>query len=189
MSDLWQQTKDAMPRAKRLGLAGAAFGLLGIGAALLPQIGWVGLDGDMALVLAGWGAVGVGFARVVRPIPEWRGFALFFAGLLLAGVAAVITGHVDLNGLAMLVILGLLAHGILSVLFGLRVSGRLEGWRGVVASGLCALGVGLFMIVGWPDRSVRLVGLLLGVTFLATALALILLAFSLPNGLDAPPRR
>lgn len=171
---------ESTPLTSGLVAVGAAFGLLGFGAALLPRTGWVGVNAELALVLAGWGLVGLGFARVLRPVPEWRSFAVFFAGLLCAGLGAVLAGPVDPKGLTMLIVIGLLAHGILSVLFGLHVSPQNAAWRGAVASGLCALGVGLFMVAGWPDRSDRLVGLLLGGTFLATALAFVRLAMSAP---------
>lgn len=165
----------------RLASAGGAFAALGAVAALLPRTGWVGLDIGMALVLAAWGTVGLGFACMVHPVPDWRPFAGFFTGLGAAGLVSLTLSPVDPNGLTILIVLGLLAQGVLSVMFGLQVSPRLPGWRGAVASGRGALGAGLYMVAGWPDRSARLVGLFLGATFLATALALLRLAMGGPS--------
>ncbi|ARE38620.1 hypothetical protein RGUI_0479 [Rhodovulum sp. P5] len=159
-----------------LAAIGAAFGMLGVGAALLPRTGWVTADVEMGLVLSGWSLTGLGFVGLLRPIPEWRAYAVFFACLLCAGLVAVQAGPVGPHGLTMLIVIGLLAHGVLSVLFGLHLSGQRPGWRSAVASGVCALGAGLFMIAGWPDRSVRLVGLLLGATFLATSVSFLRMA-------------
>ncbi|TCP40026.1 hypothetical protein [Rhodovulum marinum] len=167
----------AIPQ-RLLARTGIGFGLLGLAATLLPRVAWIGEAADMAVLLALWGALGLGFARLARPIPEWRAFSAFFAALCLAGTGAGLAGPLRLSELIVLIVLGLLAQGILSVLFGLHISPRYRGWQSAVASGLCALGAGLFMIAGWPDRSARLVGLLLGVTFLTTALSLVRLSRS-----------
>ncbi|RYH09410.1 hypothetical protein [Tropicimonas sp. IMCC6043] len=171
----------------KLGWVSTAFAVLGVGAAGLPWTGLVGGTGDLALMLALWGAAGIGLALAMRPMPEWRAVAAGFLLLLLTGLFETFAHHLGREALTMLVVLGLLAQGVATIILALRLSARVAPWRAAAASGLCALGVGLFMIAGWPDHSLRLVAGLSGVAFLACAAALLRLAGAIRTARHVAP--
>ena len=129
--------------------------------ALVAGLAWCWLPAEQITLAAG----ALEAERVRRPLA-----ALGVVFLALPGLGIEV--------LSMLVVAGFLAEGVLSIAYGLRVSDRQHGWGWMVASGAAALAVGLIVLFGWPETATWLLGLLLGINFFTTGLALLALARS-----------
>ncbi|QEA39514.1 hypothetical protein FGL86_10790 [Pistricoccus aurantiacus] len=162
--------------SKRLLSIGIVFAVIGALAILLPA--WATLAGELVIawMLVLWGALGLWFARAMRPAREWRYAAAAFGVTLLLGLAFLLFPGVGIATLTIVMMLVFLMEGVVSILLGLRMSSNLRHWSWMIVSGVCSLIVGLFILIGWPETAVWTLGLLLGVNFLSTGLSLIMLA-------------
>lgn len=65
-----------------------------------------------------------------------------------------------------------LMEGVLSILLGLRMSGQLNNWRWIIFRGICVFGLGLFILVQWPQSKHWVLGVLVGMNFLSNGISL-----------------
>lgn len=161
--------------AKRLSRIGIVFAVIGAISILLPR--WATLADVLlvAWILAFWGAAGLWFAWEMRPAREWRFAAMVFGIAFLLGLIFLISPLAGITTLTILLLLVILTEGVVSIMLGLRMSGHLSNWGWMVFSGLCSLIVGLIILLGWPETAGWALGLLLGLNFLSTGFALIML--------------
>lgn len=167
--------------ARGLAWLGGAFAALGLLAILAPVAAGLAATRLLALALMGWGGLGLGLALALRPLPEWRAGAAVFGLLALVGLGALALPPPGHEMLSLVLAAGFLADGVLSILYGLRLSRGLRGWGWMVASGTVALLAGLAVVIGWPDTAAWLLGLLLGADFLTTGLSLLVLRGAPPG--------
>ena len=170
---------DGPPRAvNALRWIGWSFAVLGAVSVLAPQIATLVATTFVAAAMVFWGGLGAWLSVTLRPSPGWRFSAAAFGLLAALGVVFLALPGLGIEVLSMLVVAGFLAEGVLSIAYGLRVSDRQHGWGWMVASGVAALAVGLIVLFGWPETATWLLGLLLGINFFTTGLALLALARS-----------
>ena len=161
---------------RRLRTVGLILAGLGAVAILLPGAATLGAEMLVASMLTIWGAVGLWFAAAIRPAPEWRTGAAAFGLLFLLGLALVLFPVAGIEALTVLMLLGFLMEGILSILFALRASDRVANWGWLVFSGLCSFAAGIVVLFGWPWTASWTLGLMMGLNFLSTGLSLVMLA-------------
>lgn len=186
MNALDHSSPHATPKvdpSKRLALVGIAFAVIGAIAIILPA--WATLAGELliAWMLALWGAVGMLFAWEMRPAKEWRYAGIAFAITFLLGLVFLLFPGVGAETLTIVMIGVFLTEGIISILLGLRISAHTRNWGWMILSGACSLIVGFIILIGWPETAVWTLGLLLGINFLSTGIALIMLGKS-ANGIN-----
>ncbi|MCB2111042.1 MAG: DUF308 domain-containing protein [Defluviimonas sp.] len=162
--------------ARRLMTLGGIFAAIGVLAILLPALATLAGEALIAWMLVLWGAAGLWFAWEMRPAPEWRYGAFSFGFMLLLGVIFVLFPKAGVETLTVLMMLAFLAEGVVSIMLGLRASGRMRNWGWLIFSGACSLIVGAIILIGWPTTAVWALGLLMGANFLSTGLSLIMLA-------------
>ncbi|MFZ1469287.1 MAG: DUF308 domain-containing protein [Paracoccaceae bacterium] len=155
-----------------LGLAFVAIGALAI---ILPA--WATLAGEIliAWMLTLWGAVGLWFAWEMRPARESSYAGIVFGVTLFLGLAFLLFPGIGIETLTIVMMLVFLMEGIISILLGLRMSAGQKNWGWIVFSGLCSLIVGVIILIGWPQTAIWTLGLLLGLNFLSTGVALFML--------------
>lgn len=161
--------------SRRWTIIGIAFVIIGALAVLLPARATLAGELLIAWMLLLWGAAGLWFAWEMRPAHEWRYGAAAFGITFLLGLVFLLFPGAGIEALTIVMMVVFLMEGIVSVLLGLRLSGHMRNWGWMIFSGFCSLIVGVIILIGWPQTAVWTLGLLLGVNFLSTGLALIML--------------
>ena len=161
--------------SQRLAIVGWVFAAIGVIAIVLPVAATVVAEALIAWMLTLWGVVGLWFAWEMRPAPEWRYAATAFGLTLLLGLTFALFPRVSIETLIIVMMLAFLMEGVVSILLGLRTSDRVSNWGWLVLSGACSLVVGFIILLGWPGTAAWTLGLLMGLNFLSTGVALIML--------------
>lgn len=174
MTTLSHHPQVDLTRAGRwLGWLGGGFLILGGLAILAPQGATLAVEGFLASMILIWGGLGLGTALAVRPMPEWGFAAAAYAVLAALGAGFLAWPGVGIEVLTLVAVAGFLVEGVVSILIGLRSSHGGRGWVWMVASGGAALAVGLLLLLGWPGTAAWLIGVLFGINFLSTGIALL----------------
>jgi uncharacterized membrane protein HdeD (DUF308 family) len=157
---------------------GLAMVVLGIVAIVFPMMSTL-----VAELMVGWMLLFSG------GITLWGSFSIHgtgpFFGALLLGLLSVATGVFLLfHPLAGVMALTLLVAFILSLQGAVEVSFALsmrpvDGWVGVLLSGLASIVLAIVIAAGWPAISAVALGIILGVNFLTTGLSNIVLSRAL----------
>lgn len=197
LSDNRAKTRPSSARAsRRLTLLGGLLVVLGGAAILLPVLATLAGEVLIGWMLALWGVLGLWFSWEMRPTHIWRYGAVGSLALLGFGIASAFFRAAEIETLTFLVMLALLAEGAISIIFGVRArrrvsrrmtrppiqppsgfpSQRSQSWRWLIFSGACSLLIGAIILVDWPGSEAWALGLLIGVNFLSTGVALIMLA-------------
>lgn len=159
------------PAKSALGWIGAAFIVLGALAILAP------VAAAPATVVAGgmlaWGGLGLWMALTLRPLPESGFAALVFVVIALLGLLFLAFPAAGIEAMTLFLVAGFLADGVLSILFGLRLSAQAAGWGWMVASGAVSLTLGFILLLGWPQMAAWFAGGLLGINLVTTGMALL----------------
>lgn len=166
--------------SRRLGAVGIVFLALGVGAVLVPTWATFAAEQLLAVILTAWGAVGLWFAWEVRGAREWLYLGVGFGAGFLLGLGFLLFPGVGVEALTIVLMVVFLIEGIVSILLGLRISASSRRWGWMVFSGLCSLGIGVMILIGWPETALWTLGLLLGVNFLSSGLALVMVAWAAP---------
>jgi uncharacterized membrane protein HdeD (DUF308 family) len=143
-----------------LGLVSIVIGFLAISSRFIAVTTWaiVVFFGVLLLI--------AGFTEVVHAVlvRNWRGFALH----LLAAALYLLTGLFMLEDperaatvLTLLIGAGFLVGGVLRIVFALVE--RFHAWPWVVLHGVIDLFLGGIILSGWPESSLWVIGLLLGI--------------------------
>ncbi|MCL4764604.1 MAG: HdeD family acid-resistance protein [Hyphomicrobiaceae bacterium] len=168
---------------------GVAMVIVGILALLFPvfttftvelMIGWV-------LVLAGLvTAYGAFSVEGTGPF-----FGELLLGLLKLGLGVYLLTHPGVGMIAITLLLAtvFMVDGAVQLRFAFDM-GRRGGWFWVLLSGLVSIAAGLLIAAGLPETSLFIMGLLVGINFLSTGIAFIVLSQqSVPGRAGAEPVR
>ena len=155
---------------------------LGVAAVLAPAVA-----GGAVVIVIGFILLVAGIVPIVRGLKaeasteKTTGLILGIVTVL-AGIAVI--GH-PLFGLAFLTLLlagYFVAEGAWKIVVSFRYKPN-TGWKGLLASGVLSLIFGLLIWSQWPVSGMWAVGLLVGVNLLGTGLALVTLASTLNKSL------
>ena len=157
--------------------------LLGIAALTLPVLSSLVVE-----ILIGWLLAISGLVSVIGSF-GLRGTGLFIwellAGLmtLAAGLLLLVFPLAGLVALTVVVALVLLLTGVAQGAFALWMRPA-RGWVWGLLSALVSVVLGGFILAAMPEASAVMLGLLVGIDFLSTGLALVLVARSAGRTLD-----
>jgi len=164
--------------SNRLFWVGIAMVVLGIVAVVFPMMSTL-----VAELMVGWMLLFSG------GITLWGAFSIHgtgpFFGAFLLGLLSVAAGVFLLfHPLAGVMALTLLVAFILSLQGAVEVSFAfsmrpVDGWVGVLLSGLASIVLAIVIAAGWPAISVVALGIILGMNFLTTGLSNIFLSRAL----------
>lgn len=157
------------------GRAGLVFVLMGLLAILAPAVATLAIGLLVAILLLLWGAAGIAWALSMRPQREWLPVLVLSLMVLALGLIFLLRPGVGVETLTTLLVVVLLAEGLGSILLALRLRALLPRWGWMAASGAASLLLALVILSGWPGTAAWTLGLLLGINFLTTGLALVLL--------------
>ncbi|WP_290818250.1 DUF308 domain-containing protein [Halovivax sp.] len=171
---------------RTLALAGGAVAVVGLLAIALPFATGVAITYVIGALLLLGGLVHAGHAFTVRGWKRsfWQG--TLAAVSIVAGVVLLANPIVGLLSLTLLVIAYLLVDGIAELWLSLRMgdeSGR--GW--IAASGALSLVLAGVLWAGFPIDALWIVGVVVGVSLLATGLSMIAVA-NVGRHADEPER-
>lgn len=161
-------------RLERYFGVGLAFVGLGIAAMIVPVFTTAALVTMLAFAMLFWGALGALWSYRLS-FTDTKFVTLGFALVAVVGLMFLIFPGFGAEVLTMLIVASLLMEGVYSILFSVSLKAGNAGWLWMFASGIIALIVGFLVLLGWPSTASWLLGLGLGVNFLTTGLALILL--------------
>lgn len=154
---------------------GIAFLALGLGAVLLPNVATVAVEVLVAWILLLIGGLGLAAAKAFGGAASWR-LAIVPAVALVLGLVFLASPGTGATALTILLFVGFVIEGVVSVLFGLAVRRRHARGNWMVVSGAVSLAIALLIVTGWPGTASWVIGLLVGVNFITTGAALVGLA-------------
>lgn len=159
---------------RRMVWLGAALLVIGVVALVYPEVATIA-----ATLFVGWTLIFSGAAMLFGSF-SMKGAGPFFGSLLLGllsvGAGVFILFRPLTGAAAITITLGALfmiqGAAELALAFELRPA---RGWVWVLLSALASIVLSLVIITGWPGSSVIALGILLGVNFLTSGLAYVLL--------------
>jgi uncharacterized membrane protein HdeD (DUF308 family) len=155
------------------GLVSVFVGLLAIGSAFVATLASVVVFGILLLIA---GITEVIHAVVVRNL---KGFALHLLGAALYLIVGLFMLEDPVRAAAVLTLLlaaSFFAGGVLRIIFSLAV--RFEAWPWVLLHGVVDLILGLLILNAWPEASLWVIGLFVGIDLVFQGWSWIILALS-----------
>lgn len=121
------------------------------------------LTGWVLIVLGGVDVIAASVGRSTRSIR----LLVLARGLVTAGLGVVLVFLTDATITVVAIVAGmqLAVGGGVSILLGVWSRESLVAWRGVVSRGVATVGIGAALIV-WPDKTVAVVAIALGVQWM-----------------------
>jgi len=159
---------------------GIAISVIGVLALFFPVVATLTVE-----LMIGWLLVLVGLVTLFSSF-HVEGTGAFFGTLLLAlldiGVGLYLITHPGIGILTLTLLLAalFLVEGAVQLSFAFEMRDR-QGWIWILLSGLVSIAVGLLIAGGMPGTSLFALGLVVGINFLSTGLAFIVLSQSLPE--------
>jgi uncharacterized membrane protein HdeD (DUF308 family) len=157
------------------GIILAALGLLAIGAPLLATV--------IVVKMAGWlffigGIVGLASFFTGRDVPGsiWTFLGAAFA--ILAGIYLLRQPFAGMVSLTLILAAFFIAQGITQIFASIAHRRVLKSWGWVLASGIIDLILGAIILNGFPETSVWVLGLLVGINLFMYGIALIMTALA-----------
>ena len=160
----------------RFRAVGLVFAVLGTLAIVLPSVATVLVEEFIAWLMLLWGLAGLLFARSFKAFSEWRIVAVGFAVVAGTGLLFVLVPGWGASFITAILVGVFILEGVLSVLLGLRMSGQVEKWQWIVASGACSFILGIVIMLQWPSTARWVLGFLTGLNFFATGIAMLLVS-------------
>jgi uncharacterized membrane protein HdeD (DUF308 family) len=194
MSLTLQAPPDAAPRDERaslsrswpaflaLGVLSVVVGLVAIGSTFIATLASVKVFGALLLI--------AGVAEVIHAVMvrDLKGFALH----LLAAALYLLVGLFILEHpvraaevLTLLLAASFLVGGLLRVVFSIAV--RFQSWQWVVLNGVVDLALGILIWIEWPESSLWVIGLFVGIDLLFHGWSWVILALTVRNYKSAQP--
>jgi uncharacterized membrane protein HdeD (DUF308 family) len=164
-----------------LGLVLIVVGLLAISSVVIATMASVMVFGVLLLVA---GASEAAHAVLVR---NWRGFALHLVAATLYLIAGVFLLEDPAHGAVILTLLfaaALLVGGVLRIIFAL--AGQFPTWEWVVLNGVIDLVLGALIWAGWPESSLWVIGLFVGIDLVLHGMSCVMLALAVRSHNPAP---
>lgn len=157
-------------RLKTTGLVLMLIGLLGI---LLPQAVTITLNLLISLLFLAAGLLNawLNWVDYRKSLTAWFKPFLF----LLSGILLLIEPQILAAALGLLLMLYFFFDAYAGISFGLSLRPS-PGFGWLVAKGVISFLLGLVFLVGWPFSSMKLVGLLIGISLFLDGLTLFLLS-------------
>jgi uncharacterized membrane protein HdeD (DUF308 family) len=162
----------------RLFWLGLLMVVLGLAAIVFPLIATL-----VATLLVGWVFLISGAVTLYGAF-SIHGTGPFFAALLLGLLSVAAGAYLLFNPLAgaaaLTLVVGVLFmfQGAFELFFAVEMRPH-TGWAGMLLSGIASIVLALLIVAGWPTVSVLVLGLLIGVNFLSTGLAYIVVSRAL----------
>ena len=164
-----------------LGLVSILVGLLAIGAPHVWTEKFVVVIGVLLLIT---GVTEVIHAVMVRRLPGFAMHLLAAALYLIVGVFVLEAPDRAAAVLTLLLAASFFVGGILRVVFSLAV--RFPAWPWVLLNGVVDLVLGVLILIEWPESSLWVIGLFVGIDLLFHGWSWVILALSLRT-FDATP--
>lgn len=161
---------------------GAGFLALGLLAIIAPMAATTAIVVVLALAMVLWGSLGAAFAYASTSFPDWRMVTVGFVLVAVVGAVFLMFPGLGAEVLTLLIVVSLLLEGLYSILFAVFLMGGQTGWQWIGASGAVALVIGFVILLGWPGMASWLLGVALGINFLSTGIALMLLGRAARDG-------
>ncbi|HTW53982.1 MAG TPA: DUF308 domain-containing protein [Bradyrhizobium sp.] len=161
--------------SQRLFWVGLAMLVLGIVAIVFPMASTL-----VATLMVGWALLFFGIIAFFGSLSIY-GTVPFFGTLLVALLAIAASVFLLVNPAAGAAVLTF----VVALLFSLQGASEiafayetrpLPGWVGLLISGIISVGVAIVIVAAWPGISAIFLGILLGINFLSTGLAYVLLS-------------
>lgn len=165
-----------------LGLVSIIVGLVALSSTVVATLATVTVFGILLLIA---GATEVVHAIMVRNL---KGFALHLLAAALYLVVGVFLLEDPLHGAAVLTLMfaaAFLVGGLLRVIFALAV--QFPGWPWVVVHGAVDLLLGVMVWNRWPESSLWVIGLFVGIDLVMHGWAWVVLALSVRNHSASQP--
>jgi uncharacterized membrane protein HdeD (DUF308 family) len=165
-----------------LGAVSIVVGLLAIGSTFVATLATVIVFGVLLLV------EGITQAVHAVMVGNWRGFAvhLLAAGLyLLVGLFLVQNPDRAATVLTLLIGAAFLVGGLLRIVFSLVV--RFHSWQWVLLNGAINLVLGALILSEWPESSLWVIGLFVGIDLLLHGWSCVFLALTVRTLGTTPP--
>ena len=152
--------------------------VLGVAAILFPIVSTLA-----AALMVGWMILFFGTVSLFGSF-SIHGTGPFFGALLLSLLAIAGGLFLLLNPVAGAASLTLLVAGLFSVQGAFEISFAFEmrphqGWAGMLVSGIASVIVAVLIVATWPGISLILLGVLVGINFVSTGVAQMLLSSTL----------
>jgi uncharacterized membrane protein HdeD (DUF308 family) len=172
----WPEERTGLDRASSKWWAFLALGVLAVVIGLILLVDLVAAVATLALLVA-VGLVVTGVSELMSA-GRYRGVFGYVAGgiLVLGGIAAAAWPDITLWTLAILAGLGLIVSGAARIAGA--VSLRIEGWGWLFVGGLISVVVGLAALA-WPDATILVLAVLLGLRMIMFGIAEIMFALAL----------
>jgi uncharacterized membrane protein HdeD (DUF308 family) len=167
-----------------LGLVSIIVGFLAISSAFVATLASVMVFGVLLLVA---GVTEVVHAVMVR---NWRGFALHLLGAALYLIVGLFMLEDPVRAAAVLTLLiaaAFFVGGVLRVIFALVE--RFPAWGWVALHGVVDLVLGVLIFRGWPESSLWVIGLFLGIDLLFHGWSWVILALTVRSYAAGADRR
>jgi len=146
----------------------ALFLALGIGLAVLGMVAMLtaGLSTIVAVDFFGWILVIAGAGVTIHAFwaKRWSGFFLqLLSGLLYLVAGWMLATHGELSAIALTLVIAIsfVVQGAFRI--GAALSTRIDGWDGLLVSGIITLFLGLMIWNEWPLSGVWVIGLFVGI--------------------------
>jgi uncharacterized membrane protein HdeD (DUF308 family) len=146
----------------------ALFLALGISLVVLGMVAMLtaGLFTIVAVVFFGWLLIIAGAGVTIHAFwaKRWSGFFLqLFSGLLYLVAGWMLATHGELSAIALTLVIAIsfVVQGAFRI--GAALSTRIDGWDGLLVSGIITLLLGLMIWNEWPLSGVWVIGLFVGI--------------------------
>jgi uncharacterized membrane protein HdeD (DUF308 family) len=164
-----------------MGLASIIVGILAIS---LPYVAT-----DAFVLVFGWLLLIEGIVQVIHAVMvrNWRGFALHLVAAVLYLIAGLFILEDPVRAAAVLTLLfaaTFFAGGLLRIVFSL--SERFPSWPWVLLNGVVDLILGILIWRGWPESSLWVIGLFVGIDLLFHGWSCVILALTARQYVTAP---
>jgi uncharacterized membrane protein HdeD (DUF308 family) len=139
-------------------------GCLAIASPIFASLAAIAIFGAVLILTA---ALQLIYALRVGAWPRSAWYGLGGALYAIVGLMVALNPIGGAIALAVLIAVLLIADGVLRIMFAMAarpISGR--GW--LIVAGIGSIGVGAFLLIGWPADALWIVGLLLGINLILT---------------------
>lgn len=153
---------------------GVLFLIAGLVALIVPVVTVISVEIFLAVLL-----IISGIYQIIHGFTDRSGW-LIFSGLLSLGVglAMLLMPIAGAIALATVIAFFLLVDGIIEIILSIqmRFSAR---WGWLMASGILSILLGSLLLIGWPEQTLFMVGIFLGISFIFYGVAVLAVAASI----------
>ncbi len=177
-------TMSALKKGRKTVLwTGIVMALLGALALLFPVVSTLAVQFYIGLLLLLAGAVFLAGSFMIQGTGPFFGAALLSLLTLASGAFLLFNPAGGAVALTIVIAALFTVHGAFeaSLAFSMRPA---RGWGWLLASAMVAMAVGVLVAAGLPALSTVLLGVLVGINFLSTGIAFIMIARRLEEALD-----